>query len=172
MVRKGESFPLSGFRRLNRRNSAQRRLLVSPDLTADEIPAAGGHRRFVPHGFSCRSIRSSLRLELRAPGRKNRKVEKFLSVVYAPYRNFSTSGPSGPASAENMPKGIFSGRFGPRAVHAAAADYSQGEYPLTIPSAIPTVHLSCGVFFPSFSGISSDPSCASSTAASMRAHPT
>ena len=24
------------------------RLLVSPDLTADEIPATGGHRRFVP----------------------------------------------------------------------------------------------------------------------------
>ena len=35
------------FRRLNRRKSAQRTLLVSPDLTADEIPATGGHRRFV-----------------------------------------------------------------------------------------------------------------------------
>ena len=37
----------ASFRRLNRRKSAQRTLLVSPDLTADEIPATGGHRRFV-----------------------------------------------------------------------------------------------------------------------------
>ena len=43
--------PKSGFpqfRSLNRRNSPQGRLLVSVDLTADEIPATGGHRRFVP----------------------------------------------------------------------------------------------------------------------------
>ena len=38
----------SQFRSLNRRKSAQRTLLVSADLTADEIPATGGHRRFVP----------------------------------------------------------------------------------------------------------------------------
>ena len=36
------------FRSLNRRNSAQRRLLVSADLTVDDISATGGHRRFVP----------------------------------------------------------------------------------------------------------------------------
>ena len=44
------SFPPGIFScfRLNRRKSAQRTLLVSPDLTADEIPATGGHRRFVP----------------------------------------------------------------------------------------------------------------------------
>ena len=41
-IRDGDS-----FRRLNRRKSAQRTLLVSPDLTADEISATGGHRRFV-----------------------------------------------------------------------------------------------------------------------------
>ena len=35
------------FRRLNRRKSAMRTWLVSPVLTADEIPATSGHRRFV-----------------------------------------------------------------------------------------------------------------------------
>ena len=38
--------PRPQFRRLNRRKSAQRTLLVSLDLTADEISATGSHRRF------------------------------------------------------------------------------------------------------------------------------
>ena len=45
------------FRRLNRRKSAQRTLLVSPDLTADEIPATGGHRRFVRRARSSTASR-------------------------------------------------------------------------------------------------------------------
>ena len=48
-------------------------------------------------------------------------------------RQKGTLGSSGPASAENMPKGGFSGRFGPHGVHAAGANFSQGERPLTIP---------------------------------------
>ena len=34
------------IRRLNRRDSPPGRSLVSADLTADEIPATGGHHRF------------------------------------------------------------------------------------------------------------------------------
>ena len=34
------------LRNLNRRNSAPRSLLVSVDLTSDEIPSTGGHQRF------------------------------------------------------------------------------------------------------------------------------
>ena len=73
------------IRSLNGRNSPSwGDCSLSADLTADEIPATGGHRRFVPpHGFSSRTFG--------APGRKNRKVEKFLSVVFASFRNFSSS---------------------------------------------------------------------------------
>ena len=36
------------IRRLNRRDSPPGRSLVSADLTADDIPATGGHHRFAP----------------------------------------------------------------------------------------------------------------------------
>ena len=52
--------------------------LISPRA---KLPPQAVARGSSPHGFSSRF----------APGRKNRKVEKFLSVVYAPYRNFSSS---------------------------------------------------------------------------------
>ena len=51
-IRDGDS-----FRRLNRRKSAQRTLLVSPDLTSDRASATGGCPRFVHPG--CASFRST-----------------------------------------------------------------------------------------------------------------
>ncbi|MBR3109020.1 MAG: hypothetical protein IKH30_17820, partial [Clostridia bacterium] len=53
-----------------------RRLLVSADLTADDIPATGGHRRFVPVRFFLSPFQGS-----RAEKSQGRK---FHLVVFAP----------------------------------------------------------------------------------------
>ena len=112
VTRKGESFPLAGIRNLNGRNSPSwGDCYLSVDLTSDGISATGGRPRFVPltvfplapYAPRCSAVRkrgfraaiqriatpsASLRSALRAPGRKNRKEEKFHLVVYAPALNF------------------------------------------------------------------------------------
>ena len=70
------------------------------------------------------------------PGGKTARKENFIWSSTLPPEIF-WSGPSGPASAENMPKGIFSGRFGPsRRTRRRCGFQSRGD-PLDNPPLTP-----------------------------------
>ena len=110
------------IRSLNGRNSPSwGDCSLSADLTADEIPAAGGHQRFVPpHGFSSRSIRPALFrcAEARVSG-GNPKACYALSLASLGAKSSRAEKPQGPFSfGKPRPRG-----------EAPRYDYSRGSAP-------------------------------------------